>query len=323
MAAVLLLCRAEISLGDDSGVFWALYICSLRTVSGVAFDGQLGNGFYSEDANILYHYLHYHDILAQFSLSHWLRPAQTMRQLKLKFKTQELTFKCKGYLDRFNAEKELDGYLHNEIYLLSRVLKASKQEQLDPDYPIEDDHLESLKKLEEKLETALSDSKVACRGISSVDEKDASAAAGAGLRLQRYFFLAATWVYFQRACRHLTGPSQHIDALFDEAFSWAEEIHRLSVRITPFSLFLIGAEANTEARRRTVLDFIHRRPELLPVRPKGLSLRGDNTTPSQMDCLIVATWAQDDLHDDSEGYLDYVAKMEYVITARSVLPALV
>ena len=100
MAAVLLLCRAEISLGDDSGVFWALYICSLRTVSGVAFDGQLGNGFYSEDANILYHYLHYHDILAQFSLSHWLRPAQTMRQLKLKFKTQELTFKCKGYLDR-------------------------------------------------------------------------------------------------------------------------------------------------------------------------------------------------------------------------------
>lgn len=210
-----------------------------------------------------------------------------------------------------------------EIHLLSRVLKTSKQERLDPEYPAERDHQQSLNSLEAELDEALLKSKLDCVDTASVDETDQKAAASIGLKIQRYLFLAASWVYFQRACRHLTGPSPMIDTLFDEIFSWSYDIHRLNVRVTPFSLFLIGIEANTESRRRTLMDHIHQRPELLPIASDTLVQRGDDTTPSQVDCLISATWAQDDLHNDSDGYLDYVTKMQYVMTARSVLPALV
>ncbi|CAK7224766.1 hypothetical protein SCUCBS95973_005628 [Sporothrix curviconia] len=323
MAAGLLLCRAEINLGEDSTVFWALYICSLRTVCGVAFNGQLGGNFKNEDAHILYRYLHYHDILAQFSVCHLQRPTDIASQLSVNFKHDSYMFQCRNRLDRFELREGLGDYLQYEISLLSRVLKASKQEQFDPEYPVGRDHQKSLCELEAELDKAFLDSKTACAGIRSVDENDALEAAEAALKMQRCLFLAATWIYFQRTCRHLTGPSAQIDALFDETFAWAEDIHRLNIRITPFSLFLIGAEANTEARRRTVMDFVHRRPELLPIASEVLSIRGDDTTPSQLECLISATWAQDDLHNDSEGYLDYVTKMQYVITARSVLPALV
>lgn len=214
-------------------------------------------------------------------------------------------------------------YLQYEIYLLALVLKASKQEQLDPDFPPGRDHQQKLNDLEEEINESLAQSKAACADVSSVNENDAAATQDAGLRLQRYFFLVSTWIYFQRTCRHLTGPSAEIDALFDEVFAMSGDIHRLNVRITPFSLFLIGTEADTEARRMAVMDFIHRRPELLPIASAALAIRGDNSTPTQLDCLISAAWAQDDLHDDSEGYLDYVTKMQYVITARAVLPALV
>ncbi|KAL1890848.1 hypothetical protein Sste5346_007989 [Sporothrix stenoceras] len=324
MAAGLLLCRAEISLGDDSSVFWALYICSLRTICSHAFEGQLGSsGLVScGDAAILYRYLHYHDILAQFSVSHWQRPSEMVSQLSMKFKGETVAFKCSGHLDRFHY-RGLGEYLQYEIYLLALALKASKSEQLDPDFPPGRNHQQNLKDLEEEISASLAQSKAACADIGSVDEKDVAATADAGLRLQRYLFLASTWIYFQRACRHLTGPSAEIDTLFDEVFALSCDIHRLNVRITPFSLFLIGTEANTEARRMAVMDFIHRRPELLPITSTALAIRGDNSTPSQVDCLISAAWAQDDLHDDSEGYLDYVTKMQYVITARAVLPALV
>lgn len=214
-------------------------------------------------------------------------------------------------------------YLQYEIYLLALVLKASKQEQLDADFPTGRDHQQNLSDLEDEINESLTKSKVSCRDIGSVDETDTAATADASLRLQRYLFLVSTWIYFQRTCRHLTGPSLEIDTLFDEVFAWSCDIHRLDVRIAPFSLFLIGTEANTENRRMAVMEFIHRRPELLPITPAALAARGDNSTPSQIDCLISAAWAQDDLHDDSEGYLDYVTKMQYVITARAVLPALV
>ncbi|CAK7223648.1 hypothetical protein SBRCBS47491_005279 [Sporothrix bragantina] len=294
----------------------------MAAVCSYAFDGQLGGSFFSEDANILYRYLHYHDILAQFSVSHWRRPEDVVRQLSIKFKSNVVVFKCGNCLDRFNLREGLGDYLQYEIYLLSLILRASKQAQLDLEFPIGDYQQLDLDKLEAELERSFMESKVACADIPFIDKNDASAVVAAGLSLQRYFFLAATWVYFQRACRFLTGPSSKIDALIDEAFAWAEDIHRLNIRIAPFSLFLIGSEANTEARRHTVMEFIHRRPELLPITSEALTIRGDQSKPSQVDCLIAAAWAQDDLHDDSDGYLDYVTKMQYVITARSVMPAL-
>lgn len=101
MAAGLLLCRAEISLGDDSSVFWALYICSLRTVCSHAFEGQLAyNEVTCGDATILYRYLHYHDILAQFSVSHWQRPSEMADQLTMSFKGRVIAFKCSNHIDR-------------------------------------------------------------------------------------------------------------------------------------------------------------------------------------------------------------------------------
>ncbi|KJR89488.1 uncharacterized protein SPSK_05968 [Sporothrix schenckii 1099-18] len=323
MAAGLLLCRAEISLGDDSNVFWALYICSLRTVCSHSLNEKFKRGEVIDgDATILYRYLHYHDILAQFSVSHWQRPTDMVGELSMTFKGQTVEFKCTTHFDRFYYCGWGD-YLQYEIHILSLVLKASKEAQLDLEVHPGQSHAENVNRLEAEINEFLKNSKLACADLGSVDEKNPAAAADAGLRLQRYLFMASTWIYFQRTCRHLTGPSAAVDALFDEIFAMSSDMQRLDVRITPFSLFLIGAEANTDARRRAVLDVIHSRPELMPVASKALELRGDKSTPSYVDCLVAAAWAQDDLHDDSDGYLDYVTKMQYVISARAVLPALV
>lgn len=123
MAAGLLLCRAEISLADESTVFWALYICSLRTVCNHAFDGQLGYGEVAcGDATILYRYLHYHDILAQFSLSHWQRPSEMVSQLSMKFKGETVGFKCKDHLDRVSFQIKWGG--QKRVGLLALISKT-------------------------------------------------------------------------------------------------------------------------------------------------------------------------------------------------------
>ncbi|EPE04503.1 zinc-finger transcription factor [Ophiostoma piceae UAMH 11346] len=325
MAASLLLCRAEVALGEESTIFWALYICSLRTVYTHAFSDVFNDSRkLGGDARILYRYMHYHDILAQFSVSHWQRASEMERQLSMRFKETVVVFKCQDHLDRFTSEGEGD-YLQHEIYLLARAVKASKQEQMDPHYPTTRDHLQNLDSIENQLDTALQQSRSDCVDISTVNDKDGKACVVASLKLQRYWFVAASWIYFQRTCRHLTGPSERVTSLFDHLFSLTRDIRRVHARIAPFSVFLVSAEAGTEQRRRQVMDFIHQRSEKHPSVSEITNSPRPSCYPTaaQIDYLLSASWTQDDLHDNSEGHLDYVTKMQYVITARSILPALV
>lgn len=295
------------------------------------------------DAFILFRYVHYHDVLAQFSLNHWRRPSYLFNQTSLSFKGETLEFRCASasnivhwplplLSDNLDSSRSLTAhifkpvdqyigeYIHTEIYLLAEILNTSKTENMDPDHPSDRNAQQKLARLETSLEEAFGKSKKACQDTVGVDESDTSATGSASLDVQRYLFLSACWIYFQRACRHLSGPSAQIDSLLDDVFSMAHHIRRLGVRITPFSLFMIGSEATTEKSRRSVLDLV--------AQPSGTarSSTGEHSgSPSMnnVDILLSAVWAQDDLHDSSLGYLDYVAKMEWVITARPVLPALV
>ncbi|EFX02991.1 hypothetical protein CMQ_2920 [Grosmannia clavigera kw1407] len=260
---------SQIALGDQATVFWAMYICNLRTILVHAFVDPLPvlslNAGEIADAFILLRYVHYHDVLAQFSIDHWRRPADLLDQLSVMFKGKQLKFRCSQASD---------------IKLVF---------------------------LKTELEEAFSKSKKACRNAVDMDGSDPSV----NVALQRFLFLSACWIYFQRACRYLSGPSVTMDSLLVDVFSMASHIQRMGVRITPFSLFMIGSEARTEESRRSILDLVNQ--------PQGI----DDPSTNCVNLLLSAVWAQDDLHDSTQGYLDYITKMEWVITARPVLPALV
>ncbi len=209
------------------------------------------------------------------------------------------------------------------MQLLSRVLEVTQKLQTDPDYVASREYHQILQSLEAEVDEALHQTQDDCRDLARVDVADHQAVADARLSVQRYFFVAAMWIYFQRTCRHLTGQSAAIDALVDDVFSLSADIQRLNVRIIRFSLFLIGAEANTESRRYAVLDFLHHQPKLLPVATGDFLPCKGNVNPAEVGGLVSKAWVQDDLHNNTEGYLDYLAKMHYVITARPVVPALV
>ncbi len=97
MAACLVLCRAEICLGDESSIFWVKYICSLRYISRYAFPDMFnGRDRLDGDSATLYRYLHYHDTLARFSISHWQRPSHIEDQFVMKFHGVAVELHCHG-----------------------------------------------------------------------------------------------------------------------------------------------------------------------------------------------------------------------------------
>lgn len=150
-------------------------------------------------------------------------------------------------------------------------------------------------------------------------------------RSRMHLFLAATWIYFERTARHLVGESETLSRLLDDAFSLLSyhlqnEHVEFKIRHQPFALFVIGGEARSDRERKLVLDVLARASvDIERLSANGQPCLAIGVRASGLGYAMKLTkrlWIKYDLHDHSEGYLDYSTKLHEVISSCEKLPSL-
>ena len=141
--------------------------------------------------------------------------------------------------------------------------------------------------------------------------------------IQRRLLIGATWIYFIRMTRHIWGPSTAVTTILEDIFDDKETgIDSLNACNLPFAVLVLGSEAASETRRRSVLDLIDRAVDTgLDV---SLSPSATYNPLGQVTNMLKTTWTFNDLHvgNEVERHLDYRQKMDLVFTRLEVLPAL-
>ena len=145
-------------------------------------------------------------------------------------------------------------------------------------------------------------------------------------------FQAAIRVYFERALCSLSGTSETLASVLDDAFSLLaynlqNQKLRATRRITPLSLFLVGVEARNEYERKLLLDLI---TQTSTEAERWLQADGQtspkvgfrSTGMNYVMDLLKKVWVKDDLHDVAEWCLDYRGKLREVFSSYWTLPSL-
>jgi hypothetical protein len=112
-------------------------------------------------------------------------------------------------------------------------------------------------------------------------------------------------IYLERVSRNFSGNSSLLS-------TWAQNALTIlaTLKVCPplFALFIIGCELHTDEDRMVILDFFTRL-EHVPHRKSLLETKG----------LIQTAWIQNDLEVDGE--LEYVHKINLVMSSRNVVPS--
>ena len=125
----------------------------------------------------------------------------------------------------------------------------------------------------------------------------------------------ATLVYSTRVLesegggRAVPGPPRDLAPVLDRAFGLLD---RIGTCQRFFPLFILGAEARTDERRRLLLGLVARTERRFNVGPMG--------------CLreaLRAAWVQDDLHADDDVVIKYTHRISAVISIGRTLPSVV
>lgn len=149
--------------------------------------------------------------------------------------------------------------------------------------------------------------------------------------VHKHLFIIATWIYFERTARQLTGSSELLSKLLDEAF-FLVYIHlqapdsECNIRNSPFSLFIIGIEARNENERRAVLDIWDQtRRTIEGDIIKHSSVCAISLGSSVLGMAIDLTkriWIEDDSPDGVLTHGNYISKLDRIFSAARTLPAL-
>jgi len=331
----------QVAFGAQSTTFWALHICTIKTLLiTVLNNGTLG---WDNEVETMYRYVCYHDSMAVFSLRHHRLRHRLNSTLTATFRGQSYEFNCDtsfAVSHRDNSLRRvlfvgggadcrglflkitgLQQHMPYESVALGRVLDCSlvpgDSEYHTPQYQ------DKIKALGNDIRNKCMDARrryieALANFVPTGEPSRAELNRVLAQPVHFYFFLVGLWIFFTRTSKRLNGPSEEIEAMVKEAF---ELIPNVSYGVSPFAILLLGSEATTEERRRAILDLSDRiRGEL------GTSLLTDTDVPGCQvlrSCHMLKTlWKHDDLHDNSEGYLDYATKMQSVMTAEPI-PAFV
>lgn len=149
---------------------------------------------------------------------------------------------------------------------------------------------------------------------------------------RKHLFIAAVWIYFERAVRGLVGTSETLSCVLNDAF-WllSYNLHnqhvRSSTRHPPFALFLVGTEARNDEERRLILEVLlaaasetERWLPLVGNHAPTIGLR--SASLGYATYLTERLWIRNDLHDSSAGFLDYHSSLTDAISGCEMLPSL-
>jgi hypothetical protein len=281
--------------GKNSG--WVGYISGVKQVIDAVKSAHLVVGC---DASILQGWVYYFDVMARFSFRHW-------RTEHIKAIASELGFKSDGspscalqfILVRASFAQEIpniSAFAHPVVQLLFEVFNTAMY-STDPRYTSTEyqEYLDDLRSRLENLTLKNGDANSALQEKLHHSEELVELIQLSGL------------IYLERVSRNFSGHSTKIA-------SWARQgltiLARLESCFCPFALLIIGCEADKDEDRIVILD-LYARMEKKPLLQSFLEVRS----------LIQTAWNQQDLAE--EGELEYIHKLNLVLSARDIVPSLI
>lgn len=183
---------------------------------------------------------------------------------------------------------------HDLLGVLYQVVTTIKR-PTDPGY-FSSDYAASLERLEAKIKSMPQDSaNVAMTPTEGTDDSF-------GVEM----YQVAALIYLERASRNFSGQSEKIQRLVERGFYVLGIVDKC---IAALPLFIIGLEARTDEQRLLMLRLIERASSVSKLRSLETAGR-----------LVKAAWIQDDLETENE--VDYVMKLDTIITKHSIIPTL-
>jgi len=237
-------------------------------------------------------WLHYFVTFTRFSFRHW-------RTYIIRATSQELGINgasphciVQYRIARTLVAKNMAAistYVHPVVQLLADVL--------DTRLYASDSHYHSV-----EYQQSLDDLKVRLSDVDSVIEKggeddDQSRC----LELTRL----AGLIYLERVSRNFSGESTRLENWKKDAISI---LASLNTYPPSFAVFIVGCETHTDEERMVILDFFTR----LEQHPHSNSLL-------EAKGLVQTAWIQHDL--GAEGELEYIHKLNLVLSSRNVIPS--
>ncbi|KAI0102374.1 fungal-specific transcription factor domain-containing protein [Nemania sp. FL0031] len=293
LAANMLLCSLEIHMGTSSCGHWLWYLMGARDIIKAAnLDTQI---FRSEVGDFVL-WAFYHDVLARFTFLHWRR-GELSQVL-----AQELGVEG-GW------QRDLCGFaskLKINVGPLPRLLRFFGDTV--------DTLCDSAKGAAVSSDALRNEIRALERNAKTVTAPPMPPPSPANEAARRLvvvteLYQTAILVYIGRICENRFGESRDLKSLIDKGFA---QLEQAEVCERQFPMFILGCEANTDERRITILSLMRRTEEKTHVRP--------------LDCLrrgLDSVWIQDDLHADQDVKLDYMNKLNAVISSSPTPPAFV
>ncbi|KFA50020.1 hypothetical protein S40293_11018, partial [Stachybotrys chartarum IBT 40293] len=278
----MLLCSFEVYQSSCTSGQWTGYLVGVKRVINVFSLERLLN--FDPDVALLLEWVHYHEVLARFSLLHWKREEAP----KIPSNSTDLAW------SQFSTLPQL---ISSMLSLLSQICGvASSGKILAESGDDTDDYMGFLEVMDWRI-----------RSLSTpmVSEDDGTAAADAALVLQLYQLAMLIYLHqtFDGRIKQTNSTQQHIDKAF-------ELLPRLRSCKQQFPIFIIGCEAQTDEQRAIVLDAISRMERM-------------SFSRSYTHCkgIMQAVWAQHDL--SSRNRISYCDKLTSVITTCVNVPMFV
>jgi len=153
-----------------------------------------------------------------------------------------------------------------------------------------------------EYQQSLDDLKVRLSDVGSIIEKDGE---DDDPSLCLELTQLAGLIYLERVSRNFSGESTRIESWKKDAVSI---LASLNTYPPSFAIFIVGCETHTDEERMVILDFFARL-EQHPHLNSLLEAKG----------LVQTAWIQHDL--GVEGELEYIHKLNLVLSSRNVIPS--
>ncbi|RYN42116.1 hypothetical protein AA0112_g2031 [Alternaria arborescens] len=287
IATGLVLCLVETDLDCD----WIGHLCGARNI--VPTVDKKAHSVESDAATIL-GWLYYFVTFTRFSFRHWRTYMIRSTSHELGFKAANHTCAVQYRIARIAFAEDMSSiatYSHPLLQLLAEVFETRLYAS-DPLYH-SNDYQQSLNDLKSRL-----------NGIDLVtpDEEGES---------DKYYCLEFTrlagLIYLERVSRNFSGQSTQLDHWKEDALCI---LAKLNTYPSSFAMFIIGCEAHTDEERLIILDFFTRLEQ------------GSHLSSSlEAKGMIQTAWIQHDL--GVEGELEYIHKINLVMSSRDVIPSFV
>ncbi|KIW01142.1 uncharacterized protein PV09_07428 [Verruconis gallopava] len=294
VAAGILLCTFEMHQVHEENSQWIGHVCGAQGFIRVLERVPHNPG--SDEAAILGWALYY-DVLCRFSLRHWFRSEVLRAAVDLETRSEDTEQCALQYLLARSSSattiSNITDYAHPVLALLSEVCSTS----LDSS---------EARYHSQKYQDYLVDLRNRLVELPASRRADATANQSSAPAVIELFKLTAL-IYLERVSKNFSGPSEQIEVWAVRGF---ELLRSLDACTWPFPLFILAGEARTDERRRVILDVMARTAQ----KPHLAHLHVTKV-------LIETAWVRCDL--DVDGTLNYIQKLNMVMSSSDIVPAFV